>query len=216
MVEDDGDVFEYRYDGADRKIAQIDPEGNRVDYTYDENNNVTKIIETEVTQEGNSPSLTEEFTTINVYDALDRLVRTTDNIGQTRRSSYDSRNNLIFTSDPQGKKVKDKEGLYKGKINEDGNTVHYYYDGFNRRIKEERDLRKNGQGSGEIDTTNQYNSDGKITIVYEYDKNSRLSSITDDNGNKTQYAYDDADRKTQETNADGTRKSLNMIRTITW
>lgn len=207
-IEDDGDVFESQYDGADRVIARIDPEGNRADYTYDENNNMTKVVETEVTQEGNSPSLTEKFTTINAYDALDRLVRITDNIGQTSRFSYDSRNNLISTSDPNGKKTKDKEGLYDGKINKDGNTVHYYYDGINRKIKEERDLRKGGLGNGAIDTTNSYNTDGKITITYTYDGNSRLTAITDDNGNTTQYNYDDSNRLTKQTNADGMTKTF--------
>ncbi|KAA0244427.1 MAG: hypothetical protein DYG83_15745 [Candidatus Brocadia sp. AMX2] len=158
-MEDDGNVFEFQFDGADRRIVQIDPEGNRVDTTYNENSNVTKVVETEITQEGNSPSLTERFTTINVYDALDRLVRTTDNIGQTIRFGYDSRNNQIFFSDAQGKEVKDKEKLFKGLINKDGNTVHFYFDGINRKIKEERDIRKGGQGSGAIDTSNPYNSD---------------------------------------------------------
>lgn len=153
-------------------------------------------------------SLTEKFTTINEYDALDRLVRVTDNIGQTARFTYDSRNNLIYTSDPNGKKTKDKQGLYDGKINKDGNTVHYYYDGINRKIKEERDLRKGGQGNGAIDTSNPYNPDGKITIAYTYDKNSHLTAITDDNGNTTQYDYDDSNRLTQQTNADGTTKTF--------
>ncbi len=207
-IADDGDVFESQYDGVNRLIARIDPEGNRADYTYDENNNMTMVKETEVTQEGNSPSLTEKFTTINEYDALDRLVRVTDNIGQTARFTYDSRNNLIYTSDPNGKKTKDKQGLYDGKINKDGNTVHYYYDGINRKIKEERDLRKGGQGNGAIDTSNPYNPDGKITIAYTYDKNSHLTAITDDNGNTTQYDYDDSNRLTQQTNADGTTKTF--------
>ncbi|MEK7827156.1 MAG: hypothetical protein AAB299_05405, partial [Thermodesulfobacteriota bacterium] len=206
IIEDDGDVEETKYDGANRVIVQIDPEGNRVDFTYDENNNVTKVVETEVTQEGNSPSLTEKFTTINVYDALDRLVRKTDNIGQTRRFGYDSRNNQIFFSDAQGKKAKDKEKLFKGFINEDGNTIHSYYDGANRKIREERDLRKGGTGKEAIDTSNPYNPDGKITISYVYDKNSRLVSVTDDSGNTTQYTYDDSNRLTQQTNADGKTK----------
>ena len=206
IIEDDGDVEETKYDGANRVIVQIDPEGNRVDFTYDENSNVTKVVETEVTQEGNSPSLTEKFTTINVYDALDRLVRKTDNIGQTRRFGYDSRNNQIFFSDAQGKKAKDKEGLFKGLINDDGNTANYFYDGINRKIKEERDLRKGGTGKEAIDTSNPYNPDGKITISYVYDKNSRLVSVTDDSGNTTQYTYDDSNRLTQQTNADGKTK----------
>lgn len=207
-IEDDGDVFESQYDGVDREIKKIDPEGNRADSTYDEHSNLIKVVETEVTQEGNSPLLTEKFTTINAYDSLDRLVRITDNIGQTTRYKYDSRNNLISTSDPNGKKTKDKEGLYNGKINKDGNTVHYYYDGINRKIKEERDLRKGGRGNGAIDTSNTYNPDGKITITYTYDGNSRLTAITDDNGNTTQYEYDDSNRLTKQTNADGMTKTF--------
>lgn len=208
IVEDDGDVFEYQYDGADRKIFYIDPEGNRIDYTYDENNNITKIVETEVTQKGNKPSLTEQFTTLYLYDALDRLVRTTDNIGQTTRYVYDSRNNLILTSDAQGKKIKDNEGLFSGQINSDGNTVNYYYDGVNRKIQEVKDIRIGGQGGGVIDTTNPSNPDGMVTIAYEYDKNSRLISLTDDKGNTTHYEYDDSNRKTRQINADGTTKKF--------
>lgn len=204
MVEDDGDVFEYQYDGADRQIAGIDPERNRMDYTFDDNDNITKIVETEVTQEGNTPSLTEQFTTINVYDSLDRLERTTDNIGQTNRFVYDSRDNLIFTSDAQGKKTSDELSLFKDRINQDGNTINYFYDGINRRIRDEKDLRKGGQGSGAIDTTNPSNPDGKITVTIEYDKDSRIVAMTDDNGNRTSYDYDNLNRKVLETFADGT------------
>lgn len=204
MIEDDGNTPAYQYDGVNRRIAQIDPEGNRVEYTYDNNNNVTRIVEIETTQAGNSPLLTEQFATINVYDALDRLVRKTDNIGQTARFTYDSRNNLILISDANGKRAIDKQGLFKGKINKDGNTMHYFYDGINRKIKEDRDLRKGGKGDGVIDTANPLNPDGKIAIIYEYDKDSRIIAITDDNGNKTRYGYDNLNRVILETFADGT------------
>ncbi|MFO0795348.1 MAG: RHS repeat-associated core domain-containing protein, partial [Candidatus Brocadiaceae bacterium] len=212
LIEDDGDITKFSYDGADRRIAQIDPEGNRRNYTYDKNSNMTKILETEVTQKGNTPSLTEKFTTLNVYDSLDRLVRATDNIGQTRRFKYDSRNNLIFTSDAQGKQIADPDGLFNGLINDNGNTIRYYYDGINRRIREERDLRMGGQGDGTIDTTNPFNPDGKIKILFDYDANSRLISMTDDNGNATKYAYDDANRLVSQTNADGTMKTFEYDR----
>jgi YD repeat-containing protein len=115
-------VFQTRYDGVDRVIREIDPELNEVLYTYDDNNNPVKVVEIEITQRsdvaaGKVPDLKETFTTINVYDSLNRLIRTTDNLGQTTRYHYDSRNNLIFTSDAQHSKeladlIADPLGLF--------------------------------------------------------------------------------------------------------
>jgi YD repeat-containing protein len=106
LVEDDLSTFQWVYDGANRLIERIDPGMNRVQYSYDDNSNVVKIVEVDVTppddvRTGKAPDLREVFTTINVYDSLNRLIRTTDNIGQTTRHHYDSRNNLILTSDAQ-------------------------------------------------------------------------------------------------------------------
>jgi RHS repeat-associated protein len=106
LIQDDLDTTETLYDGVDRVIEQIDPEENRVEYSYDDKDNVVKIVQEEITQrddvrQGKVPDLTETFTTINVYDSLDRLIRATSNVGQTRRNHYDSRDNLIATSDAQ-------------------------------------------------------------------------------------------------------------------
>jgi YD repeat-containing protein len=106
LIHDDLDTTQTLYDGVDRVIEQIDPEENRVQYTYDDQGNLVKIVQQEITQReataaGEIPDLTEVFVTINVYDALDRLIRATSNIGQTRRNRYDSRDNLITTSDAQ-------------------------------------------------------------------------------------------------------------------
>ncbi len=106
VVEDDLDTSQIKYDGMSRVIEQVDAEENRVQYTYDDNHNVVKIVETEITprdgvRSGRIPDLQESFTTIHVYDSLDRLIRTTDNLGQTRRYHYDSRDNLIASSDAQ-------------------------------------------------------------------------------------------------------------------
>lgn len=122
LIEDDLSVFQTRYDGVDRVIGEIDPELNEVLYTYDDNNNIVKVVEVEITQQsdvaaGKVPDLSETFTTINVYNSLNRLIRTTDNLGQTTRYHYDSRDNLIFTSDAQHSKeaadlIADPLGLY--------------------------------------------------------------------------------------------------------
>jgi YD repeat-containing protein len=106
LVEDDLNTTRMFYDGLGRVIRQVDAEQNEVLTTYDDDSNVVKIVEIDVTQPadvqaGKQPNLRETFTTVNVYDSLNRLIRTTDNLGQTTRSHYDSRNNLILTSDAQ-------------------------------------------------------------------------------------------------------------------
>ena len=83
----------------------------------------------------------ETYSTVYVHDQLDRLVRVTDNAGQTTHFGYDSRDNLIFQSDPEGAPVLDKLRVFTqagqvGQINEEGNTKHYDYDGLNRLLKE--------------------------------------------------------------------------------
>jgi YD repeat-containing protein len=193
LIEDDLSTFQTFYDGVDRVIREIDPELNEVLYTYDDNNNTVKVVEIEITQRsdvaaGKVPDLKETFTTINVYDSLNRLIRTTDNLGQTSRSHYDSRDNLIFTSDAQHSKdnaelIADPLGLFPSagqdsrgvtRINKPGNTMEYFYDGINRKISEVRHLRVDGQGKNPIDTSNPANPDGLIVIDYDWDANSRL------------------------------------------
>ena len=199
MIEDDLSVFQTRYDGVDRVIREIDPELNEVLYTYDGNNNTGKVTEIEITQRsdvsaGKVPDLRETFTTINAYDSLNRLIRTTDNLGQATRNHYDSRDNLILTSDAQHSKdiaelITDPLGLFPAagqdsrgvtRINKPGNTMEYFYDAINRKIAEVRHLRVDGQGKNPIDTRNPANPDGLIVIDYDWDANSRLVAMADD------------------------------------
>jgi RHS repeat-associated protein len=122
LIEDDLSTFRTFYDGADRVIREIDPEENETLTAYDDANNVVRVMSVEITQRddvraGRVPDLRETFTTINIYDSLNRLIRTTDNIGQTTRYSYDSRDNLVFTSDAQHSKdpadlITDPLGLF--------------------------------------------------------------------------------------------------------
>jgi RHS repeat-associated protein len=204
LIEDDLDTFQTLYDGVDRVIAEIDPEENEVRYAYNDNNDVIEVTEVEMTQPddvraGKVPDLMETFTTINVYDSLNRLIRTTDNLGQTRRFHYDSRNNSIFTSDAQHSDnpadlIADPLGLFPSatsdqrlatNINRPGNTMEYFYDGINRQIGQVRHLRVNGQGKNSVDTSNPANPDGLIVIDYDWDANSRLVAMADDGGSST-------------------------------
>lgn len=225
-IQDDFSITETRYDGTDRKIEQIDPEGNRLVYSYDDQDNLVKVVQHETTgrdrgskiEDGESLDLTEIFTTINVFDSLDRLIRTTDNLGQTHRNRYDSRDNLIESTDAQSSQtpaqlISDPLGLFPAPsisqppastINRPGNRISYLYDGINRRIAEARDLRVNGQGDQPLETANAANPDGRVTLQTTWDANSRITMRMDDKGNTTRYQYDNLNRIVQEVFADGT------------
>ena len=62
-----------------------------------QNGNLRQATLTEIHSQGRIA--VESFVTINIYDALNRLIRTSDNLGHTRRLYYDSRNLVIKTSD---------------------------------------------------------------------------------------------------------------------
>ncbi|MCP5519360.1 MAG: RHS repeat protein [Verrucomicrobiales bacterium] len=100
LVQDDGDVYETRYDGAGRPVVVTDPLGNSVEYAHDDCGNVIETRATDVaTDEGTG---TEVVLTTFLYDALDRLIARVNNLGHTRRFRYDSRDNLLATSDGNG------------------------------------------------------------------------------------------------------------------
>lgn len=202
-VEDDTDVDETTYDGANRPIELIDALGNRYVFTYDKNGNVIGSEREEISPEGIVPD--EIFTTLHVYDQLDRRVRSTDNGGRTGRFGYDSRGNPTTSSDGVNPNlIADPLGLFTGSINEPGNTITRTYDGRDLVVTEVSDLRVGGTGNGAIDTSNPSNADGQVTVKYVYDGNDRLTALIDDNGNTTTYAYDALDRRVLKTNADAT------------
>ena len=216
--EDDLQATETVYDGADRPIRTIDHLGNVRVVTYDKNSNPTEIRSVERAS-GDRVS-DEAFTTRYVWDQLDRLVRATDNAGQTTRFGYDSRDNLVFRSDAVGASTADPLDLFPGDINGPGNTTTYFYDGLDRRIRVLADLRVGGTGEAGLDLSNPHNPDGQVSVAYEFDGNSRLTAIADDNGNGTGYAYDALDRRTRQINADGTEytfaydRDSNLVRSV--
>ncbi|MBE9549283.1 MAG: RHS repeat-associated core domain-containing protein [Proteobacteria bacterium] len=202
-VEDDEDTHQAIYDGASRVVQTVDPLGNLLDLIYDRNDNLISEVSTEVSPEGIVPD--EVFITRYVYDQLDRLVRTTDNIGRTTRLAYDSRDNLTTSTDGVGPMLgSDPLGVFPGAINGPGNSNTRHYDGRDLLVKEVVDLRVGGQGDGILDTSNPSNPDGQVTVQYAFDDNSRLASMTDDNGNTTSYSYDALNRMIKKTNQDST------------
>ncbi len=201
FVEDDGESRQNRYDGAGRVIEVIDATGNRVATDYDQNSNPIRIRNTEVSPENLVQAQSSSVT--QVFDQLDRVVRASDNAGQTVRLAYDSRNNLISRTDPEAPLTTDPLKLFAAGVNSPGNSTTFFYDGANRLLASAMDVRVGGTGLGPLDTSNLFNPDGQVVRRWEWDGNSRLRSVQDDNGKKTAYAYDELDRKISQTYADG-------------
>lgn len=145
-VQDDGDTATTFYDGVDRTVGTIDPEGNTTEYAYDANHNLIETKETDVAQVAGVAD--EVFLTTYFYDSLNRLQSQTDNLGQTMTFRYDSRDNLVAMADAEGpmtgatiqRRAFSDGTLTQNVINDFGNVTVYYYDGLNRRTREERVL----------------------------------------------------------------------------
>jgi RHS repeat-associated protein len=232
LVYDDGNTGRIYYDGAGRSIRWVCREGNEELYRYDDNGNIVEKTEIDVTQRthiqaGRIPDLREVFTTIYLFDSLDRVLRKSDNLGQTTRWSYDSRGNLLSVSDAQHSNVAtdlipDPFGLVAPKINRAGNIFESYYDGLGRIIANLQQLRVAGQGKNLIETANPANPDGLVVQDYAYDLNNNVIARADDGsqssdqntsiglieannakGNVTRYLFDELNRLKQEIMDDG-------------
>ena len=66
---------------------------------------------------------------------------------------------------------------------------------FSRPTTQRKSGSVGGTGAGALDTSNAFNPDGQISLSYEFDGNSRLVGIVDDNGNRTRNVYDALDRR---------------------
>ncbi len=179
IVDDNGHTTEYLYDSSHRRQATIDPLGNWTLHTFDQNSNVVVTLRQDyATLGGVAP---QAFTDTYTYDALDRRVTHTDNLGQTTTAYYDSRGNVQRTVDRLG------------------NVIMNTFDGLSRNTAVARTLTDTGDGSGlGIDT---------VTTFTDWDASSRIVARTDDAGNSTEYSYDPLDRRTITTFADGTTES---------
>jgi RHS repeat-associated protein len=225
-VQDDLNTSRTFYDGASRVIETLDPQGNTVETAYDANSNVIETRQTDVAQV--SGVANEIFLTTSFYDSLNRLQQQTENLGQTMYDRYDSRGNRVAMADAQGplnghtitRRAFPDGPRTVDSINDFGNVTRYFYDGLSRKVREEQTLTITGAGDGmhiggsifgvkddpsasESRTPApgpiQGGGDGLIRTGWEWDQNSLLSSMIDDQGNVTVYLYDDLNRKVTET-----------------
>ena len=174
-----GQEAKWEYDGAGRRVRELDHLGNHTETFYDENSNITRVDRHEVRlQPVTGAVLGEEvFTAIHGYDLLDRRTTSTDGLGNQTVRTYDSRDNLASVTDPLG------------------NVRRYQYDVYNRKTADIAEMTSTGRGGGPPLPD--------IATQYGYDDNDRLASFTDANGSVTTFNFDELNRQFQTIYADG-------------
>lgn len=159
--------------GAGKLKSVVRPEGNRVDYEYDNTGNLTKIIDNDgnylfYTYDLKGNRIKEE-----IYDAAGVLQKTLAN-------QYDLLNRPGRTINPDDSYTEfgyDPRGNRSSLRNPNGNTTTYAYDAVDRLITVVQP--------------------GNIVTEYTYDRRNNLTSVKDASGNVTRYEYDKENRLTK-------------------
>ncbi len=150
------------YDLLGRKIKQIDPYGNEVSFTYDIVGNVIRMDRMEVIRnESGVKTGNRFFANENIYDELNRVVETTNSIGNKSVFKYDTR------------------GLLEKAINALGEETEHEYDVFGRLLKTTQHLNTQVNPPPQV----------PVSISYQYDLDDLLVGQTDAMGRKTTFEY---------------------------
>jgi len=198
-IRDDEDrCIDIEFDNAGREVKRTSPvvdgfsinNRNYIEFEYDDADNITKETKHEWGHNRFGQAEEAVYTTDNEYDSLYRLEQTVNDPGgenQTWTYEYDSLGNKIKEQNPNNVGTLLKYDTL-GKMTE----FSFGYDSdFNE---------------GVLDPT--HNPDGLITTKTGYDASGNVLYQEDDNENRTEYLYDNINRKTRISYADGTYENL--------
>ncbi|ACM22010.1 RHS repeat protein [Geotalea daltonii FRC-32] len=144
-----GNRIDYFYDNMGNLSKIADNQGNSINYTYDSEGNQLK-------EETKDPSGTLQKTISYQYDALSRMTKTIYPDNTFSQYTYDNLGNQTSFKDPKQ------------------NITTSQYDALSR-----------------LTTTIQ---PGTVTTAFNYNSNNNLTTVTDGNTNSTVYKYDDKGR----------------------
>lgn len=161
-----GGTKSFQYDAVGNVTEKTDYRGSVSNFTYDSLNRLTNI---------SRPAHPDEAVSY-TYDALSRVTSGTNRYG-TVTNSYDSRNQLISTTDVHGK------------------VVSYNYDEVGRRTKVKLDnVVKTGYVYDQIGRIAQITDQNNQAFSFGYDNANRLTAKVRPNGVSTIYEYDGMSR----------------------
>jgi RHS repeat-associated protein len=216
-----GNTTSYFYDAKGRRIAAVDANGGRVetqytafgqasrklsfdasgrlmsrtDFEYDANGNNTRSVSYADPAAGLGPRVTT-----NAFDAQNRLIQSSDALGNVSRYEYDALDQLLADVDPFGNRTEyeyDTKGQRITTRAADGTTVRSAYDAGGNETRKVDQLGR--------ETTYQYDEAGRLvrttspagtTTRNIYTPGGRLRASVDELGARTDYEYDPAGRRT--------------------
>ncbi len=168
---DDIREAKYEYDGKNQLVAFTDPEGRKETYTYDVNSNLTKMVD----KNGNVLK--------NTYDYQNRL---TEMVAKEKKTGKETRHAYTYNA--------------YGEVAKQDDTAFVYDDVSGQVTKETTKLTKNkdvvknyayDSAGNKSAFTVKAGDDTKLSLTYDYDGESRLTSVTDEEGNEVVgYSYD--------------------------
>ena len=182
----------YEYDGKNQLVAFTDPEGRKETYTYDVNSNLIKTVD----KNGNTQK--------NTYDYQNRL---TEMVAKEKKTGEETKHTYTYNA--------------YGDVATQDDTTFVYDDVSGQITKETTKLTKNkdvvknyiydSAGNKSVFAV-QVGDDTKFSLQYNYDGESKLTGVTDEQGNRVVgYTYD-TDRNLAERTVSGN----NMATTYTY
>jgi len=212
-----GNRTEFSYDAAGNRISQRDSLGVVTHYTYDALGRLTAVVEnyrpalvadhetnvrTEYAYDANGNRYVVRnangHETLYAFDALDRLVRETDPLGNVTEYNYDAAGNRVALTDAAGSTIGYSYDAAQRLIGIDypdpDADVTFAYDSVGNRLEMQ-------DGMGETAWT--YDALGRVTAVedpfddmisYSYDALGQRTGLTYPDGKAVAYNYDPAGR----------------------
>ena len=191
----DGAVWRYEYDERGKVTGIIDPVGARTEYAYDDAGNVARITDalggtTRIQSDAAGLPLEvvdeDGAVTRYTYDAYGRARTLTDEMGNVTRFAWSTAGEMTERVDPDGARWRWRDSALGGtdeSVDARGNTTRTEYAHFDLPVA---DVGPEGQ-----------------RLVYGYDTELRLVSVTNEQGLVWRYTYDAAGNLTSETDFNG-------------
>ncbi|MCY0916351.1 LysM peptidoglycan-binding domain-containing protein [Massilia antarctica] len=227
-----GHITTYAYNHGGQVVSQIDPLGAETRYTYDVFGHMVRtegpndhITDRRFDYAGN---LIEEQDLHGfglktyAYDKANRLISSTDALGNKTSFEYDAAGNRIAQVDPKGNRIDysfdalnrlagstnvlgektsygyDAVGNRVSSTDGNGNITLYAYDGNGRQVSQTSALKHVTRNAYDAvgNLTSQTDANGAV-IRMTYDLDRRMTSRTDGMGNITRFEYDQVDNRTK-------------------
>lgn len=171
----------YVYDGALRKISEINANGVIINYHY---NDAGNILSTTIQKSSASPEITMER---NTYDLLGDIIANIDANGNVTKYEYNAFGKI-------------RKIIYSSDATIDTYTVNYEYDVMGREVFTQDSLGKTQittyDNQGRELKYSEQNSNGANAIITSiaYDKNGNKRFVVDGNNVTTENTYDELNR----------------------